>query len=145
MVVVGLKTTICTKGETMAAIKTVLIIEDDRFIGEMYVRSMRNNGYEVDWVTTGREGYAAASVKKYDLILLDIMLPEQTGTEVLKSLRHGPNGDIIAKSRVIVLTNFDQDDESRTSMQSQADGYLIKADITPRKLLDIISQMTAVK
>lgn len=128
----------------MATIKTVLIIEDDRFIGEMYVRSLRNNSYEVDWVTTGREGYAAASIKTYDLILLDIMLPEQTGTEVLKSLRNGPNGDIITKSRVVVLTNFDQDDESRAAMQSQADGYLIKADITPRRLLDIIEHMTTV-
>jgi len=128
----------------MAAIKSILIIEDDRFIGEMYVRSLRNNGYTVDWVTTGREGYGAASIKKYDLILLDIMLPEQTGTEVLHLLRNSPNGDLVAGTRVIVLTNFDQDDESRTAMQSQADGYLIKADITPRKLLDIISQMTAV-
>ena len=129
----------------MAHIRTVLIIEDDRFIGEMYVRSLRNSGYEVDWVTTGREGYAAASIKTYDLILLDIMLPEQTGTEVLNSLRNSPSGDLVAKSRIIVLTNFDQDDESRTTMQSQADGYLIKADITPRKLLDIIAQMTTVE
>lgn len=129
----------------MAHIRTVLVIEDDRFIGEMYVRSLRNTGYEVDWVTTGREGYGAASIKTYDLILLDIMLPEQTGTEVLNSLRNSPSGDLIARSRVIVLTNFDQDEESRIAMQSQADGYLIKADITPRKLLDIIAQMTTVE
>lgn len=128
----------------MAKINSILVIEDDRFIGEMYVRSLKNNGYTVDWVTTGREGFAAARVKVYDLILLDIMLPEQTGTEVLTSLRNSPNGDMIAKTRVIVLTNFDQDDESRESMQSQADGYLIKADITPRNLLEIIAQMTTV-
>jgi DNA-binding response OmpR family regulator len=129
----------------MSKINSVLVIEDDRFIGEMYVRSLKNNGYVVDWVTTGREGFAAASIKSYDLILLDIMLPEQTGIEVLNSLRNNPNGDLIAKSRVIVLTNFDQDDESREDMQSQADGYLIKADITPRTLLDIISQMSTVE
>ncbi len=129
----------------MAKINSVLVIEDDRFIGEMYVRSLKNNGYVVDWVTTGREGFAAASIKPYDLILLDIMLPEQTGIEVLNSLRNNPKGDLIAKSRVIVLTNFDQDEESREDMQSQADGYLIKADITPRTLLDIISQMATVE
>lgn len=126
----------------MNKINSILVIEDDRFIGEMYVRSLRNNGYAVDWVTTGREGFAAASIKTYDLILLDIMLPEQTGIEVLESLRKGPKGDLLTKTRVIVLTNFDQDDESRESMQSQADGYLIKADITPRSLLEIIGQMT---
>ena len=128
----------------MAKINSVLVIEDDRFIGEMYVRSLKNNGYVVDWVTTGREGFAAASIRVYDLILLDIMLPEQTGIEVLNSLRNSPKGDLISKSRVIVLTNYDQDEESREAMEAEADGYLIKADITPRKLLDIISQMAAV-
>lgn len=129
----------------MGKIQSVLVIEDDRFIGEMYVRSLKNNGYTVDWVTTGREGFAAASIRVYDLILLDIMLPEQTGIEVLKSLRNSPKGDLITKSRIIVITNYDQDDESREAMEAEADGYLIKADITPRKLLDIISQMATVE
>lgn len=129
----------------MSKINTILVIEDDRFIGEMYVRSLRNSGYTVDWVTTGREGFGAASIKRYDLILLDIMLPEQTGIEVLNSLRNSEKGDLLAGSRIIVLTNFDQDDESRESMQAQADGYLIKADITPRSLLEIINQMTTVE
>lgn len=128
----------------MGKITSVLVIEDDRFIGEMYVRSLKNNGYAVDWVTTGREGFAAASIRAYDLILLDIMLPEQTGIEVLSALRKSPKGDLISKSRIIILTNYDQDDESREAMEAEADGYLIKADITPRKLLDIIAQMSTV-
>lgn len=128
----------------MAQIKTILVIEDDRFIGEMYVRSLRKAGYTVDWVVSGSEGFTASSQRAYDLILLDIMLPEQQGTELLNSLRNGPQGDLIAHSRVIVLTNFDQDEEARMAMQSQADGYLIKADVTPRILLDIIGRMTKV-
>lgn len=125
----------------MAAIKTILMIEDDRFIGEMYVRSLRLAGYEVDWVLTGREGEETALMKPYDLILLDIMLPETQGAEVLEHLRG--KEDKIAHSRVIILTNFDQDDESRLAMQSKADAYLIKADITPRKLLEIITNLPA--
>jgi len=123
----------------MAQIHTILVIEDDRFIGEMYVRSLRKNGYEVDWVVGGNEGIEAATGKSYDLILLDVMLPEKQGTEVLSTLRG--DEDKIPNSRVLVLTNFDQDDESRLAMQAKADGYLIKADITPRRLLDIISNM----
>jgi DNA-binding response OmpR family regulator len=121
----------------MAAIKTILMIEDDRFIGEMYVRSLRMAGHEVDWVLTGRQGEEAALAKQYDLILLDVMLPEAQGTEVLEHLRG--EEDKIPLSRVIVLTNFDQDDESRLAMQTKADAYLIKADITPRRLLEIIA------
>lgn len=122
-----------------ADIKTILCIEDDRFIGEMYVRSLRNAGYEVDWIVTGTDGVKAATAKQYDLILLDVMLPGEQGTEVLKELRG--DKDKIPNSRVIVLTNFDQDDESRMAMQRKADGYLIKADITPRKLIEIIQAL----
>lgn len=118
-------------------IKNILCIEDDRFIGEMYVRSLRKAGYEVDWVVGGNDAIAAATSKQYDLILLDIMLPEKIGTEVLKALRE--SDAIPASTRIIVLTNFDQDEESRMAMEAEADGYLIKADLTPRKLLDIIS------
>jgi DNA-binding response OmpR family regulator len=128
----------------MAAIQTILIIEDDRFIGEMYTRSLVQAGYKVDWITSGKDGAKAAATKQYDLILLDIMLPEAQGDVVLDVLRDGAQ-DKIPKSRVIVMTNFDQDDESRAAMQAKADAYLIKADITPRKLITIIQQMTKVE
>jgi DNA-binding response OmpR family regulator len=126
----------------MGKIQTILVIEDDRFIGEMYVRSLRNANYKVDWVVSGTEGLQAAIDKTYDLILLDVMLPEKQGGDILSALRGSQ--DKIPNSRVIVLTNFDQDEQSRAAMQAKADGYLIKADITPRKLLEIISQMTTV-
>lgn len=121
-------------------IKSILMIEDDRFIGEMYVRSLRKEGYSVEWVITGPEGYASATAQHYDLILLDIMLPEAQGTEVLEQLRN-PKNDKIPGSRVIILTNYEQDDQSRMAMEAKADGYLIKAEITPRKLIEIIKQM----
>lgn len=122
-------------------IKTVLIVEDDRFIGEMYVRSMKKAGYEVDWMIDGNDGLIAARNKQYDLILLDVMLPERRGTEILEALRG--TEDLIPHSRVLVLTNFEQDEESRVAMESHADGYLIKAEITPNKLLDVITQLSA--
>lgn len=124
------------------AIKTILCIEDDRFIGEMYVRSLRKAGYEVDWMIDGNDGLVAARNKPYDLILLDIMLPERRGNEILQSLRGGET-DLIPNTKIIVLTNFDQDEESRAAMQHDADAYLIKAEITPRKLLTVIDKLNA--
>lgn len=121
------------------AIKTILCIEDDRFIGEMYVRSLKKAGYDVDWVVDGNDGLVAAQNKPYDLILLDIMLPERRGTEILQALRG--QEDIIPNTKIIVMTNFDQDEESRIAMQHSADAYLIKAEITPKKLLTIIRKI----
>lgn len=122
------------------AAKTILCIEDDRFIGEMYVRSLKKAGYDVDWVVDGNDGLIAARNKTYDVILLDVMLPERRGTEILDALRGGKE-DLIPKSHVIVLTNFEQDDESRIAMQQRADAYLIKAEITPKKLISVIEQL----
>ena len=81
----------------MAAIKTILCIEDDLFIGDMYARSLRKAGFEVDLMTSGNQGLNAALSKKYDLILLDILLPEKHGTEILQTLR-GQGKDLGAQS-----------------------------------------------
>lgn len=121
-------------------IKSILIIEDDRFIGEMYVRSLRKAGYDVDWMVDGNDGLVAARNKPYDAILLDVMLPERRGNDILQALR-GNGEDLIPGTKVIVLTNFEQDDESRSAMQQNADAYLIKAEITPRKLIDILTAL----
>jgi two-component system response regulator QseB len=121
------------------AIKTILIVEDDRFIGEMYVRSLKKANYTVDWMVDGNDGLIAARNKPYDLILLDVMLPERRGSDILEALRGGE--DLIPKTKVLVLTNFEQDDESRMAMEKKADGYLIKAEITPSKLLSVIAQL----
>lgn len=126
----------------MPQIKKILCIEDDLFIGEMYRRSLSKAGYEVDLINSGAEGLKAATSQQYDLILLDVMLPEKKGTEILHALR-GEGKDLVPNSRVLVLTNYDQDDESKMAMQSKADGYLIKADITPRRLLEIIESLKA--
>lgn len=117
----------------------VLCIEDDRFIGEMYVRALNQAGYVVDWVLSGSDGLAAAKSKAYDYILLDIMLPEKKGNEVIEELRG--EKDLIPNTKVLILTNFDEDDKSREALQQKVEAYLIKADITPRKLLEIIKEL----
>ena len=126
------------------AIRSILVIEDDRFIGEMYVRSLQHAGYNVDWMVDGNDGLVAASNKEYDVMLLDIMLPEKKGTDILRALRGGDK-NLIPNTHVIVLTNFDQDAESRIAMEHDVDAYLIKAEITPRKLLEIIERFNTPK
>lgn len=120
-------------------IKSILVIEDDRFIGEMYVRSLNLGNYDVDWAVDGNDGLVMARNKQYDLIILDLMLPERKGDEILESLRG--EEDLIPNTKVLIMTNFQQDDESRKAIENNADGYLIKADITPKKLLEIIHSL----
>ena len=125
-------------------IKTILCVEDDRFIGEMYVRSLQKAGYDVTWVVDGNDGLVAARNQNFDLIILDLMLPEQRGDQILDALRNN-NVDLVPNSKILIMTNFEQDEASRKSVMSRVDGYLIKADITPRTLKEVVKQMDGEK
>lgn len=123
-------------------IKTILCVEDDRFIGEMYIRSLQKAGYDVTWVVDGNDGLVAARNQNFDLIILDLMLPEQRGDQILDALRNN-NVDLVPNSKILIMTNFEQDEASRRSVMSRVDGYLIKADITPRNLIEVVKQMSS--
>lgn len=122
------------------AIKTILCIEDDRFIGEMYVRSLQKAGYLVDWIIDGNDGLAAARNKTYDLIIIDIMLPERRGDQILDALR-SESVDLVPDSKILIMTNLEQDEATRAPIIDRVDGYLIKADVTPRLLIEAIKEL----
>lgn len=122
------------------AIKTILCVEDDRFIGEMYVRSLQKAGYDVTWVVDGNDGLVMARSQPFDLIILDLMLPEQRGDQILDALR-SDDTDLIPESKILIMTNFEQDDATKSAIMNRVDGYLIKADITPRKLIDVVNKI----
>lgn len=124
----------------MGKLHNILIVEDDSFISDLYNRSLKKAGYKVTAAITGSEGLEEAKTEKYDLILLDIMVPDITGIEILNELRKEDNSGL-PNTKIIITTNLDQDDSSRAELEAKADGYLIKADVTPRKLIEIIQQL----
>ena len=126
----------------MAGSKTILFVEDDKAIAEMYARTLERHGFAVDFAYDGAEGLTKAQAKPYDLILLDIMMPEKTGIEVLNELR-GPDGQGSPQTKIVLLTNLAQDRTSQQALKAQADGYIIKADIVPSELVGIVTKLLA--
>ena len=124
----------------MAGSKTILFVEYDKLIADMYARTLKNSGFTVDFAYDGAEALVRAGQRHYDLILLDIMMPEKTGIEVLDELR-GPDGTGYPDTKIIVLTNLAQDKTSQEALRAQADGYIIKADIVPSQLASLISKV----
>lgn len=120
--------------------RKVLCIEDEHFIGELYSRALRKAGYDFTVIVDGAEGLKAAQTDQYDIILLDLMVPNITGIEILKCLRD-PAQTPHLKAKVIVTTNLEQKEENRQQLESQADGYLIKAEITPKELVGILDRI----
>ena len=124
----------------MAGLRTILCIEDEHFISELYARALRKEGYEVTIMLSGEDGLVAAQTDKYDLILLDLMVPGITGMEILDVLRDTTKTPKL-HSKIIITTNLDQEDSMREELEHKADGYLIKAEITPKQLVGIVKQM----
>ncbi len=118
--------------------RNILCIEDEHFIGELYGRALEKAGYNVTLIIDGAEGLKAAKTDQYDIILLDIMVPSLTGIDLLKQLRHDvPN----LKAKVIVTTNLEQSEEDRAAVEKQADGYVIKANMTPKELVGFLQSL----
>ena len=118
--------------------KRILCIEDERFIGELYKRSLEKAGYAVDLVPDGQQGLDAILTDTYDVILLDIMIPQVLGIDVLREVRtRKPD----LKAKIVITTNLEQDEKTRAQIEKEADGYLIKAEITPHELVDFLNQL----
>lgn len=124
----------------MAGSKTILSIEDDAFISDMYTRALTKAGYTVDEVVSGEDGIKMAREKHYDLILIDIYIPDKTGIEVLNELR-GADGKGMPETKFVIMTNYSQEESARKVVEARADGYFVKADITPKTLVEMAKQL----
>lgn len=120
--------------------KKVLCMEDEHFISELYVRALTKAGYEVTVEIDGQAGLKLAQTDKFDIILLDLMIPTITGIEVLRHLRN-PAETPKLRAKVIITTNLEQREDIRADIERQADGYLVKAEITPRELVEFLGSI----
>lgn len=120
----------------------ILCIEDDNFIADMYAHALKKAGHDIEIIANGAEALQSAKQTVYDIILLDLMLPDTSGVEILEALR-GENADGLPLTKIIVTTNFDEPAEDRARLEKMADGYIIKADVVPSQLVEIVSQILA--
>ena len=113
----------------------VLLVEDERVIAEPTIKILKMNNYYVDWESCGEEGLLAGLTRKYDVILLDIMLPKMNGLDILKQLRTEE-----VKTPVIMLTARDQTEDKVNGLDFGADDYLAK----PFDFSELLARMRAV-
>jgi len=123
-------------------IKKVLFIEDETQLAELYAMVLEKAGYDVTVAKDGLEGFKLAQSGDFDLILLDLMLPNMSGMDILQALRE-PKKSPNFKGRILILTNFGEDDETRHKMEALTDGYLLKVNYTPRALVEYIQKLPA--
>jgi DNA-binding response OmpR family regulator len=99
----------------------LLLVEDDKGLGEFVRQGLREAGHEVDWEQDGIEGLRQALAQRHDLVLLDVMLPRMDGMEVLSEMRKRE-----VKTPVLLLTAMDGVDDRVRGLDQGADDYLTK-------------------
>lgn len=99
----------------------LLLVEDDRPLGEAVQAGLRQNGFTADWVRDGEAADRALAAEHFDLLLLDLQLPGRNGLEVLRGLRGRGN-----RLPVLLLTARDTVHDRVTGLDNGADDYLIK-------------------
>jgi len=119
----------------------VAIIEDDITISQMYRFKFEAEGYQVETASNGKLGLALAEDMKPDIILLDLMMPEMNGDEMLKKLRATTWGK---NMKVVVLTNMGEQEIPEEVKQMGVVAVILKADMTPRQVAELVKQQLAV-
>ena len=120
--------------------RKVLCIEDEPFISELYTRALSTSGYDVTVIKDGVKGLEEAQTDKYDIVLLDLMLPSMTGIDILRVLRDPARVPQI-KAKIVITTNLEQREEVKSDIEKQADAYLVKAELTPRELVNFLDRI----
>ncbi len=113
----------------------VAIIEDDQAISQMYRFKFEAEGYEVETAENGKLGLELAEKMKPDIILLDLMMPEMNGDEMLAKMRKTNWG---SKIKVIILTNMGEQEIPEDVKKHGVAAVILKADMTPKQVAEVV-------
>lgn len=112
--------------------KTILVVEDDKYLRDALVEKLKKEGFEVSEAIDGESGLAITVEKKPDLVVLDIILPLMNGFDYLAA--KGKNREI-EKIPVIILSNLGQREDVERGMKLGAKDYMVKVHFTPNDLI----------
>jgi two-component system, OmpR family, response regulator ResD len=115
----------------------VLIIEDEHDLRALYAEILTTAGYTVDQAPDGEIGMEKTKNSPWNLMLLDIMLPGKDGLRILKDMKENPS---LKKGPVVIITNLNSEHIIQEAFNLGSDGYLIKSEITPDKVVDEVKE-----
>jgi len=118
----------------------IAIIEDDQAISQMYRFKFEAEGYDVQTAENGKLGLELAENMKPDIILLDLMMPEMGGDQMLELMRKTVWGKNI---KVIILTNMGEQEIPENVRKLGVSAVILKADMTPRQVAELVKKQLA--
>ncbi|MFA6919357.1 MAG: response regulator [Patescibacteria group bacterium] len=123
----------------MATIKTkILMIEDERDLAGIYSLQMKMSGINVVLASNGAEALEILQKQSFDLVLLDLLMPDIDGFEMLRQIK-GDNK--LKKNKVYAWSNLTQKKQIELAKKCGADGFLIKSEYTPSSLVEKVNEL----
>ena len=119
-------------------LKRILLVEDDDSLASVYVTRLEAEGFDVHRVGNGEDALATALSYHPDLVVLDVMMPQVSGFDVLDILRNTPE---TANLKVIMLTALSQASDQERAKALGADDYLVKSQVVIADVVDRIRQI----
>ncbi|PIV43615.1 MAG: response regulator [Candidatus Nealsonbacteria bacterium CG_4_10_14_0_2_um_filter_40_15] len=117
--------------------QNILLVEDDPFLIDIYTTKLKESGFSVEVANDGEVALRKARENKPDLVILDIVLPQIDGWEILRKIKSEPE---FKNLKVIILSNLGQKEEVEKGMKLGAIKYLIKAHYTPSQVIKEIKK-----
>ena len=121
----------------MTTKKKILIIEDDAFLSKLLARQLETSGFETVLAATGQEALSAASAQPADMVLLDIMLPDVDGFDLLKQIKTDSKSKA---APVIIISNLGQAEDITQGKKLGAVDYIVKSDLSLDELVKKVRQ-----
>jgi DNA-binding response OmpR family regulator len=115
----------------------ILIVEDEQFLLDLYDMKLEQAGFEVIKASNGTQGVSLAQLELPALILLDILMPETDGYEMLKSLKENPKTKNIP---VVIFSNLSQREEIEKGLKLGAKDFIIKTSVTPSEIVERVKE-----
>lgn len=115
-------------------------MEDDPLIAEIYMKKFEASGFEMVNVTTGKAVLATIERDpKFDLVLLDLVLPEMGGMEVLKELR--TDAKYPADLKIVIFSNLSDPEDRKRAVELRVNGFIQKTEYTPSRLIEEVTRL----
>lgn len=118
----------------------VLLIDDELAVASVFETALKNAGYDVKIAGDARNGINLAQSEPFDVILLDQMLPDLSGNEVLKTIK---SQGVNTETPISMLSNFSNDVTVKEAMGLGANDYIMKYEISPDALVEKVGKMTS--
>lgn len=119
----------------------IAVIEDDLAIAQMYRMKFEAEGFHVEIAANGKLGLELCEVLKPDLILLDLMMPEMNGDEMLEKMRTTDWGKNI---KVVILTNVGEQEAPERLKNLDVSAFIVKAEMTPKQVAELVKQQLGI-